>query len=82
MEAALRREFVVGAHKAFWIARLASQFDIHLVSGLDPALVRRCHMHPVAPEEHAAALRAAVERLGPDARVAVIPNAGFTQPGR
>lgn len=80
MRAALEREFVVGGHKAYWVARLGRLYDVHLVSALDPEFVRRCHFLPVAPAEHAAALERLVEKAGPRARVAVIPYAGFTLP--
>lgn len=80
MREALEREFVVGGHKAYWVARLGRLYDIHLVSGLDPAFVRRCHFTPVAPADHQAALQALVEKAGPQARVAVIPYSGVTLP--
>ena len=80
MRAALERDFVVGGHKAYWVARLGRLYDVHLVSALDPEFVRRCHFQPVAPAEHAAALGRLLEKAGPHARVAVIPHAGFTLP--
>jgi nickel-dependent lactate racemase len=80
MRAALDHEFAVGGHKAYWVARLGRLYDIHLVSGLDPEFVRRCHFQPVAPAEHIAAMRRLLEKAGPDARVAVIPHSGFTLP--
>jgi len=80
MREALEREFVVGGHKAYWVARLGRLYDVHLVSALDPEFVRRCHFHPVAPAEHAAALGRLLAKAGPRARVAVIPYAGFTLP--
>jgi nickel-dependent lactate racemase len=80
MRAALERDFAVGGHKAYWVARLGRLYDVHLVSALDPEFVRRCHFQPVAPAEHAVALGRLLEKAGPDARVAVIPHAGFTLP--
>jgi nickel-dependent lactate racemase len=80
MRAALEREFAVGGHKAYWVARLGRLYDVHLVSALDPEFVRRCHFQPVAPAEHIAALRRLLEKAGPEARVAVIPYSGFTLP--
>ena len=78
MRVALENEFVVGGHKAYWIARLGRLYKVFLVSSLDPAFVRRCHFEPVAPDGHEQILR----RLTGDApRVAVIPYAGFTLPG-
>ena len=80
MRAALQREFVVGGHKAYWVARLGRLYNVQLVSGLDPEFVRRCHFTPVAPADHAAALAALLGQAGPEARAAVIPYAGFTLP--
>jgi nickel-dependent lactate racemase len=80
MRAALEQNFVVGGHKAYWIARLGRLYDVHLVSALDPEFVRRCHFQPVAPSEHAAALERLLAKAGPGARVAAIPHAGFTLP--
>jgi nickel-dependent lactate racemase len=80
MRAALERDFAVGGHKAWWVARLGRLFDVHLVSSLAPDFVRCCHFHPVAPADHEAALARLLERAGPRARVGVIPHAGFTFP--
>ena len=80
MRQALEREFVVGGHKAYWVARLGRLYDVHLVSGLDPEFVRRCHFTPVQPEEHEVALKDLLQRGGPNARVASIPYSGFTLP--
>ncbi len=77
MEEALRREFAVGAHKAWWVVRMGEHYDVHLVSGLDPRFVERCHFKHVPPARHAERLR---ELLVPSARVGVIPNAAFTRP--
>ena len=57
MKQALMQHFEVGGHKAYWVARLGRVFDIHLVSALPPDFVESCHLHPVAPEAHAARLR-------------------------
>ncbi len=80
MRAALEREFVVGGHKAYWVARLGRLYRVHLVSGLDPEFVRRCHFTPVAPDSHEAVLRDLVREAGTAARVAAIPYSGFTLP--
>ena len=80
MREALSREFVVGGHKAYWVARLGRLYNVHLVSGLDPEFVRRCHFNPVSPADHEAALRDLLRQAGPDARVAVVPYSGFTLP--
>lgn len=80
MREALNHEFVVGGHKAYWVARLGRVYHVHLVSGLDPQFVRRCHFTPVALEDHEAALQAILRQAGPKARVALIPYSGFTLP--
>jgi nickel-dependent lactate racemase len=80
MQQALQREFVVGGHKAYWIARLGRLYKVHLVSGLDEDFVRRCHFHPVVPGRHEEALASLLETTGASGRVAVIPHAGFTLP--
>jgi lactate racemase len=80
MQAALEREFVVGGHKAYWIARLGRLYRVHLVSRLDPGFVRRCHFHPVSPHEHETALQDLVVGVGPGARIGVLPYSGFTLP--
>jgi lactate racemase len=80
MRQALDREFVVGGHKAYWVARLGRLYNVHLVSGLDPEFVRRCHFTPVSPADHEAVLARLLQEAGPSARVAVIPYSGFTLP--
>jgi nickel-dependent lactate racemase len=80
MREALSREFVVGGHKAYWVARLGRLYNVHLVSGLDPDFVRRCHFTPVSPAGHDVALRTLLHQAGPQARVAAIPYSGFTLP--
>jgi lactate racemase len=80
MREALDREFVVGGHKAYWVVRLGRLYNVHLVSGLDPEFVRRCHFQPVSPAGHQAALENLVREAGPAVRVAVLPYSGFTLP--
>lgn len=79
MEKALRENFLVGGHKALWLARLGARFDLHLVTRLDPDIVRRCGIHTVRPEEHETRLLELLRR-GASPRVAFMPNAGFTVP--
>ena len=78
MERELRSGFIVGAHKAFWLARLGERAKILLVSKLPDALVEKCHLHPTAEPEYAVAEE--LGRLGAGARVAYIPHAGITLP--
>jgi nickel-dependent lactate racemase len=78
MEHELRSGFVVGAHKAFWLARLGERVKILLVSELPDALVRKCHLHPTADPQDA--ITEELRRLGVGARIAYIPHAGITFP--
>ena len=80
MERALREEFVVGGHKAYWLARLGHEYDVHLVSTLDPALVARCGFRPVPPDAYGSCLNELLARLPSSARVAAVPRSGFTLP--
>jgi nickel-dependent lactate racemase len=80
MRDALSREFVVGGHKAYWVARLGRLYNVHLVSGLDPDFVQRCHFTPVSPVDHKTALRNLLRHAGAEARVAAIPYSGVTLP--
>lgn len=79
MERALHENFVVGGHKAFWLARLGQRYDVHLVTNLDPGMVGRCGFHAVRPAEHLEYSRELMRRKAP-ARVAVMPHAGMTVP--
>jgi len=78
MERELRSRFIVGAHKAYWLARLGERVKVLLVSKLPDALVRKCHLYPTAEPENAVAQE--LRRLGAGARVAYIPHAGITLP--
>ena len=78
MERELRSGFVVGAHKAFWLARLGERVRVLLVSKLPSALVQKCHLQPLADPDDAASNE--LRRLGVGARVAYIPHAGITLP--
>jgi lactate racemase len=78
MERELRSQFVVGGHKAYWLARLGESRRILLVSSLDDSFVRRCHLNPAHEPE--ALISTALAELGPQARVAYIPHASFTLP--
>lgn len=79
MENALRRNFVVGGHKALWLARLGERYDVHLVTNLDPEIAGRCGFQAVRPAEHEQCLMELLRRKSPR-RVAVMPHAGFTAP--
>jgi nickel-dependent lactate racemase len=78
MEQQLRSGIVVGAHKAYWLARLGERVKTLLVSKLPDVLVRRCHLHPTAEPEIAIAEE--LNHRGEGTRVAYIPYAGITLP--
>ena len=78
MEQELRSQFVVGGHKAYWLARLGERRRILLVSTLDDSSVRRCHLGSTHDPE--VAIRTILAEVGPEAKVAYIPHASFTLP--
>jgi lactate racemase len=80
MRVALERQFVVGGHKAYWVQRLGRQYDVHLVSTLDPKFVERCKLHHVPLDKHESILQRLVEQAGRRGRIAVIPHAAFALP--
>ena len=80
MRAALEREFVVGGHKAYWIARLGRLYDVHLVSSLPETFVRRCHFTPVARDRAENQIERLIAAQPPGARVGVLPHSALTLP--
>jgi len=78
MEMALRRTFLVGAHKAYWLARLGERFRIGLCSSLRESLVRECHLEPVADPQ--AFLDEILAHLSREAKIAYMPHANFLLP--
>ena len=79
MERALHDDFVLGGHKAFWLARLGERYDVHLVTELDAGLVERCGFHAVRPARHCEYWGELMRHKAP-ARVAIMPHAGITVP--
>lgn len=75
--ARIRREFVLGGHKAAAIALTMKQASIYLVSDLPAAFVRSLGFHPFESAEEA--LRCALDQLGSLARIAVIPDGASTR---
>ncbi|MGH9444620.1 MAG: nickel-dependent lactate racemase [Terriglobia bacterium] len=78
IEQALRADFVVGGHKALWLARLGERHRISLVSGLDEGFVRRCHLQPV--DDPVSLVERVASEARPNSRIAYLPHAGFTMP--
>src|SRR5574340_1212238 len=76
MERTLAENFVVGGHKALWLARMGRCYDVSMVTRLDPFFVQRCGFRAVRPEEHEARLMELL-RGKPGARVAGLSVCGL-----
>jgi len=76
----IRREFVLGGHKAAAIAALLQRVRLFLVSELPDDLVTAMHMTPFP--DVGAAVAAALARAGRDARVLVVPHGSRVTAGR
>lgn len=74
----IQRDFRIGGHKAASFARALKRARIFLVSGIDKELVRNIFMEPFDHVQEA--YDAAVEEMGPEARVMVMPYGGSTLP--
>ena len=74
----IRREFVLGGHKAAAIALVAEIADIYLYSELPEEFVRRLHFNPVSHPQRT--LDELLAKYGPDASVIAMPFAGATLP--
>ena len=74
----LKREFVIGGHKAAGLALALVDSELCLVSALPEATVRG--LFCASAESAQAALDRALAKHGPDARVLVMPSAGSTLP--
>jgi nickel-dependent lactate racemase len=74
--ARIRREFVLGGHKAAVIARVMQHADVYMLSALKPDFARSIGFQPF--EDLTAAFQAAGEALGPAPRIAVMPKGSST----
>lgn len=74
----IQQDFVIGGHKAAAIARVLQKASILLISELSDELVRACSMEPFRDVE--SALSNALQRVGPDATITVIPEGGSFLP--
>lgn len=74
----IKRDFVLGGHKAAAIAMVLERARIMLVSGLDADFVRSLFLEP--QESLGSALAEAFAALGQDASVLLMPYAGSTLP--
>jgi nickel-dependent lactate racemase len=74
----IKRNFELGGHKAAAIAMVLREADIYLVSDMDADFVRRIFLQPFATAQQA--YDAAIQKMGPDATVIVMPQGGSTLP--
>jgi nickel-dependent lactate racemase len=78
IEAKLRENFQIGAHKAYTVTRLMRKCDFVLVSSLDPELARVLLFTPA--KDMGEALHMTFERLGPRPSIILMPQGGLTVP--
>jgi nickel-dependent lactate racemase len=74
----IQREFVLGGHKAAAVAAVQARVDVYVVSSWPPEEMRKIGLTPF--ESPQAALEAALNKLGRDSKVIVLPLAGSTIP--
>lgn len=74
----IKREFILGAHKAAAIAMILEKSQIYLVSELEPELVKSINMSPFESVQDA--IDDAIEKLGKNSKVIIMPEAGSTLP--
>jgi nickel-dependent lactate racemase len=74
----IKREFTIGGHKAAGIARIQQRVSTSLISNLSDDLVRRLFMFPFKDSREA--LQSALNRLGPDSQVLVLPQSSSIIP--
>jgi nickel-dependent lactate racemase len=78
VEAVLRAQFEIGAHKAYAVTRLMKKAEFILVSGMDPEFSQMLLFTPAQTVEQALAL--AYQKLGPTPRVTLMPMGALTVP--
>lgn len=69
---------VLGWHKSARLAQIMQTADLYTVMGIDDAVVKNVFMHPYKTAQDA--LDAAFAKLGKDAKVYIIPDAGSVVP--
>ncbi|OGO37665.1 MAG: hypothetical protein A2W35_08440 [Chloroflexi bacterium RBG_16_57_11] len=74
----IQREFVLGGHKAAGIANIERRAKVYLVSSMPEDLVQHLFMTPFPGLNEA--LEVALQDLGPDSQVLVLPQAGSIIP--
>lgn len=79
IEEKVRRDFVIGGHKAYAVTRLMKKAQFILLSNLDDELARTLLFTPAASMEQALAM--AFDKLGPTPRIILMPQGSLTVPG-
>jgi lactate racemase len=74
----VRQEFRLGGHKAVAIAMVIAKAEVYFVSDMPEEEAARTFMRPFS--DLGLAVETALARLGPDARVIIMPHAGSTLP--
>ena len=74
----ISRDFVLGGHKAAAMASVMQEAQIYMVSNLPSELVEKCGLQPFPRLD--LAVTAAMEELGGDSRVLVLPQGGSVMP--
>lgn len=78
VEAAIRNDFQIGAHKAYSVTRLMKKARFILVSSMEPELARQLLFTPAETMEKA--LQIALEKLGPLPSIMLMPMGSLTVP--
>ena len=78
IEEKVRKEFVIGGHKAYAVTRLMKKTDFILISKLDDQLARTCLFKPAHTMEEA--LEIAFTKLGPEPDIILMPQGSLTVP--
>lgn len=74
----LKKNFVLGGHKAAAIAKVLQKCSVYLVSDIDPDTVKKMFMKPYKNVQNA--VDDALNIKGRDAKVILMPHAGSTLP--
>lgn len=78
IETRIRKEFALGGHKAYGLARVVAKKEVILLSNLDREATETLFCRKARSPVEAMAL--AEERLGRDYGAVVIPEAGLVRP--
>ena len=78
VEATVRQDFQIGAHKAYAVTRLMKKAEFILVSGMDPDFARMLLFTPAKDMTEALAL--AYAKLGPAPSITLMPMGSLTVP--